>query len=296
MAGIVAIVSAISDYVVAQMAAAGLPPLTDGAIALGSAKSNENSAPPRIIFIPTTTRYGPPSSALNSSPISPSNPDSPGSGIRSFTAVAMGSGYVQGSTTVTISAPDVVGGVQATATAKVSNGAVISILPNNIGSGYLNPPTVTIGGVGTGASFTARLLPTPQAQTVIVNRTIKTEYQKFDVAVWATTSSGGVLTPDVTTDYDATQQIVHAIIAACQALAAGVHEIGPGLWYDSTDGATVVDALGHYFMFSVEFATPVLAFPIPPSGAPPVGFGPSNTSANPSLFIRPFGGGTPEPP
>lgn len=56
-----------------------------------------------------------------------------------------GAGYIE-PPTVTISAPNVTNGVQATAVCSISNasGTIISILVDNIGSGYNTVPTVTI--------------------------------------------------------------------------------------------------------------------------------------------------------
>jgi hypothetical protein len=58
MPGIIAIVSAISDHVVAALAAAGYPSLVDGAILVGSEHKFEQSAPPRIIFTPKGSSFG----------------------------------------------------------------------------------------------------------------------------------------------------------------------------------------------------------------------------------------------
>ena len=67
-----------------------------------------------------------------------------------------GSGYTL-QPTVTLSPPPT-GGVQALASAVISDGSVVAILVDNIGSGYLTAPSVTItGGNGQGASATAFL-------------------------------------------------------------------------------------------------------------------------------------------
>ena len=59
---------------------------------------------------------------------------------------------------VTLSAPDLSDGVQAQATALISNGSVIAIVVDNAGDGYTSAPTVTIsGGNGAGAQATAKL-------------------------------------------------------------------------------------------------------------------------------------------
>ena len=83
-----------------------------------------------------------------------------------------GSGYSQPdttvdgevATTVTISAPDMIGGVNATATCKVSrsdmplagsntaDGLVYEVTITNSGSGYTKAPSITFGGDGTGAA------------------------------------------------------------------------------------------------------------------------------------------------
>jgi hypothetical protein len=57
MPGIVALVAAISNDVVAALSAASLPPLVDGAILLGSEHVAENSSPPRIVFVPTQSKF-----------------------------------------------------------------------------------------------------------------------------------------------------------------------------------------------------------------------------------------------
>ncbi len=52
MPGIVALRDAISSHVVASLAAANLPALTDNKILLGRQYQMEHSAPPRIVFVP----------------------------------------------------------------------------------------------------------------------------------------------------------------------------------------------------------------------------------------------------
>jgi hypothetical protein len=53
------VVTAISDDVVAGLALTGALPLTDGAILLGSAMVAQTNAPPRVVFEPVSTRFGP---------------------------------------------------------------------------------------------------------------------------------------------------------------------------------------------------------------------------------------------
>jgi hypothetical protein len=65
--------------------------------------------------------------------------------------------------TLTISAPDLPGGVQATAQATLFNGEIIDTTMINRGSGYTNTPTVEIigGGLGDGAVITGTITKAP---------------------------------------------------------------------------------------------------------------------------------------
>lgn len=53
------LVTDISNDVVSRMAAAGMPPLTDGQILMGRQHLGEHSFPPKIVLIPTGFRVGP---------------------------------------------------------------------------------------------------------------------------------------------------------------------------------------------------------------------------------------------
>jgi hypothetical protein len=77
--------------------------------------------------------------------------------VATITITAGGSAYTS-PVTVTISAPNETGGVQATATATQSSGVINSITITEPGSGYTSVPSVTItAGAGSGASATATL-------------------------------------------------------------------------------------------------------------------------------------------
>ncbi|MDD4994357.1 MAG: T9SS type A sorting domain-containing protein [Paludibacter sp.] len=98
-------------------------------------------------------------------------------GINSIAVGGAGSGYT-GAPTVTISEPDIPGGVQATATAGVAgtapNQTVNSINITNPGSGYITSPLVTLSGnalAGTSVlgSGTAPTLPTQYSNLKISN-------------------------------------------------------------------------------------------------------------------------------
>ncbi len=79
--------------------------------------------------------------------------------LESISVTNPGSGYTQATTTVSITAPDLAGGTQATAVAEVTdNGEIGSILITNYGSGYYVAPVIIItGDVGSGARATAKL-------------------------------------------------------------------------------------------------------------------------------------------
>ena len=70
--------------------------------------------------------------------------------------VNAGSGYID-DPIVTISAPQLAGGIQAVATAKSNGDTIVSITVTNKGSGYTQNPTITITGSGTGCIVSPRL-------------------------------------------------------------------------------------------------------------------------------------------
>lgn len=287
---LVDIVSAISVDVVAKMAAAGLPPLVDGQIVIGKGKDEETSAPPRIVFIPVGFRFEARSNPVNYAPTQRGTAAA-GAGIRSFTMTAYGSGY-SGTPTVTIGAPDVAGGTQATASVTLtSNGAIAAVVPTNAGSGYLAPPAVTISGTGAGATATANLQPNAQARTVAQQAAVLTEWHKFEVRCWGANSVSGVLAPDPTLDYAATQQLYAQVIASSQALFPGVHIESGGQWLDAQAAAVALDVLGRRASFFLEVASPVLREPMTPQVGPSVGYAPTATQPNITTTILPSTGG-----
>lgn len=295
MAGIINLVGLISNEVNARIAAAGLPPLVDGGIVLGRGKVAENSAPPRVVFIPTSFRFGAPSPGVNVQAVNPLNANTSGSALRSITMTQYGGAYTPGATTVIIGAPDASGGIQATATATVSSlGGIVRVSLVNAGSGYFKPPVITFTGTGTQATATANLSPSPQALVVATQRALFTEFHTFEVNVWGCASTGSVLTPDPSADYDATMQLYQQVIASTWLLAAGVSTPSQGSWFDAAEDATTVDLLGHKVSFMIELATPLLAEPMAPSTGASTQFAPPGTQVNPNLFINPFSGGSPE--
>ena len=77
--------------------------------------------------------------------------------LDSIQIVNAGTGYIT-DPTVTISAPQLAGGVQAVAVAKTNGSAIISITMTNKGSGYTAEPTITVTGSGTGILVSPRLV------------------------------------------------------------------------------------------------------------------------------------------
>ena len=59
MPGLVTLVSAISADVVAARATSGLPALTDGKILIGKQHVFEASSPPRVVFVPMSSKFSP---------------------------------------------------------------------------------------------------------------------------------------------------------------------------------------------------------------------------------------------
>jgi len=76
--------------------------------------------------------------------------------IDSIVINSAGAGFLD-NPTLTISAPDVSGGTQATATAVTNGNSIVRITVTNKGSGYTKTPTLTITGQGTGLDISPRL-------------------------------------------------------------------------------------------------------------------------------------------
>jgi FtsP/CotA-like multicopper oxidase with cupredoxin domain len=95
---------------------------------------------------------------------------------------------------VTIGAPDVLGGIQATATATVgAQGAVTAITIDNPGSGYTTLPTVTIAGAGAGATATAAVTLSPAVTSITITNP-GGGYTAPQVVINDTTGSGAAAT------------------------------------------------------------------------------------------------------
>ena len=77
--------------------------------------------------------------------------------LDSISIVNAGTGYIT-DPVVTISAPQLAGGVQATAVAKTNGDIITSITMTNKGNGYTAEPTITVTGSGTGILTSPRLV------------------------------------------------------------------------------------------------------------------------------------------
>ncbi len=82
-----------------------------------------------------------------------------GYSLDSIEIVTAGTGYIT-DPTITISAPDLTGGVQATAVAITNSVEIVNVNMTNKGSGYTKEPTITIAGSGTGLLLSPRLVNT----------------------------------------------------------------------------------------------------------------------------------------
>ena len=89
--------------------------------------------------------------------------------LASITVTQAGVAYTS-APTVTISAPDLITGVQATAIGVLNGTTLGGIEFTNIGSGYINVPTVTIsgGGATTDATATAQIVSAPVGEIIFV--------------------------------------------------------------------------------------------------------------------------------
>jgi len=106
-------------------------------------------------------------------------------GVQSIQVLTGGLGYTS-VPTVTLSTPDVTGGSTATAAATISGGNVVAISVVTPGSGYLNPPSVSItGGGGSSATANAAL------STGIVNAITLTNAGSGYTSQPSVTISGG---------------------------------------------------------------------------------------------------------
>lgn len=140
--------------------------------------------------------------------------------IATLTITATGSGY--SSATITIGPPDdPTGGTQATADAVIAGMAITGYSLTNAGTGYINPPTVSIAGDGTGATATAQLSDKPIAAFQITNTGFN--YQSPTVALSSGSGAGTVHTAS-------------ASVAQVVLTAPGTSYVTPVVAFSGSDG------------------------------------------------------------
>jgi hypothetical protein len=265
------LVQTISTDVVARIAAANLPPLVDGAILIGPEHIAENASPNRIVFVPKQSTFLPRDAVTGRGAAPRTVPQ--GAGVLSVFVLNHGTSYT--TATVTISAPDLAGGVQATASAVLLSGVVHRIQMTAMGSGYTQPPTVTITGNGTSATAEAVLAPTAEQLAAMQQRALWTERQLYEVHVWGCTYNTATPKTQVTnpdTDWDAAATLTLIMLQSLADLAHGVHKAGPMRWRSSDADATKLQMIGRYAIWNLEIDVPVpdVLYSFAPIGTRPV--------------------------
>lgn len=260
--GIVALVQAVSDDVVAALAAAKYPPLVDGAILLGRQHQFEQSAPPRIIMTPVKSRFSP----RASSSVSYLNPPALGGdagtgvGVRSVLPTGYGSGYTTASVSFTGG-----GGSGAAATPTIQGSCVVGYSMTSAGRGYTSTPTATVTGDGTGATAKVFLLPPAEYQAQAQQKALLTEEVLFEVRCWGTipspSTSQAPAGDDPDFDFDFTQTLYQQVIRSCHHIAVGSFEVigeGGGVWTDSKVQSSQFFRSGREFVFQLSLSVPIL--------------------------------------
>jgi hypothetical protein len=113
-------------------------------------------------------------------------------------------------------------------------------------------------------------------------RSIGTEVIVFEVRAWGTATP-----PNADQDFDITQALYQQVIASVHLLTAGSYGLSKGQWTDSKGaGATQLVRFGREFVFGISFQTPVLDQLL--------SFAPTNVKANPTTYLQPLDGSSPE--
>lgn len=96
--------------------------------------------------------------------------------------------------------------------------------------------------------------PSAEMKLQWAERAVHTDLTRFDVHCWGVASppdpEGG--------DFDATQVLYQAVIQSVRRLAYGSYNLLPGTWLDQAEGMGQLQKLGHWFVFGIEFQTPIL--------------------------------------
>ena len=136
--------------------------------------------------------------------------------LDSISIVNSGNGYIS-DPTISISAPQLAGGVQATATAKTNGDSIISITMTNKGSGYTQNPTITVTGSGTGIKVSPRLV---NNTTRSFDTTIKFDRITYSTTIkdWAKNTSYSV---DDIVAYQNTTALTQEVYKVTNAFTSG---------------------------------------------------------------------------
>ncbi len=265
------LVQTISADVVSRMAAAGIAPLVDGAILFGPEHIAENASPNRIVFVPISSRFTPRDPSMRQGRGAREVPE--GSGVLSVFLTCGGAGYTTAS--VAIAAPDLTGGIQATANAVVTGDVVHRVQMTAMGSGYTQPPAVTITGNGASATGFALLTPTFEQLAGLQQRALWTEWQLYEVHLWGCTYDHATTPFQATnpeTDWDATETLALIILQSLSDLAHGIHIPGPLKWQSSDPSSPKLQIIGRYAIWQLEIAVPVpdVLYSFAPIGTRPV--------------------------
>ena len=153
-----------------------------------------------------------------------------GYSLDSIVLSTAGTGYIT-DPTITISAPDITTGVQATATAKTNGDAIVSITVTNKGSGYTSDPVVTVTGSGTGIRVSPRL-----TNTVVrsFDTTIKFDRITYSSTIKDWTASTAYTAGDVVAYYNTSnkiQEVYDVVVSFTSGTTFGV---------ENTSGVTVM--------------------------------------------------------
>ena len=145
-----------------------------------------------------------------------------GAGVVScYVGLVGGSGYHAATTTITFSAPELVSGITAEGYPVIIDGVITEIVVSNSGSGYLNPPTVTIIDTDVDPGVNA------EAVAIIGRFTI------LDINI-TNAGSGYLYAPTVTITGDGVQAAATATIGTSSITSISIDEAGSGYLYPPT--------------------------------------------------------------
>jgi hypothetical protein len=151
-------------------------------------------------------------------------------GISAVTITNPGVGYssTAAAPTVTVGAPDEVGGTQAVITATLSGGAITAVSVSSGGSGYTSAPTLSVSGSGGGTGATFTVTVTDGAVTAVA---VATGGSGYKGTITATFSGGG-----------GTGAAASATVASSTISALTV--VTPGTGYSTAPSITIAAPAG----------------------------------------------------